>query len=101
ADMANYCFAVAVTKSEVTQVELQAIEGGFSERHLPTIVLPITESQPANYPVTPPIKQSEVLDCPTVTVTCPAAGAAGNKTIKFRVNVAGGKPLGEISYGWS
>jgi len=41
ADMAYYCFAVAVSKSAVRQVELQAVEGGFHERHLAPIVFPI------------------------------------------------------------
>ena len=41
ADMAYYCFAVAVSKAQVSKVELQATEGGFSARRLPTIVLPI------------------------------------------------------------
>jgi hypothetical protein len=38
ADMAYYCFAVAVSKSQIRQVELQAIEGGFSARPLAPIV---------------------------------------------------------------
>ncbi len=46
ADMAYYCFAVAVSKSAVSQVELQAVEGGFSERRLQPIVFPI--KQPSN-----------------------------------------------------
>jgi hypothetical protein len=43
ADMAYYCFAVAVSKSTVSQVELQAVEGGFAERRLPPIIFPIIE----------------------------------------------------------
>ena len=42
-DMAYYCFAVAVSKAHVSQVELRAIQGGFSARRLAPIVLPITE----------------------------------------------------------
>lgn len=57
ADMAYYCFAVAVSKSQVGQVELQAIEGGFSTRRLAPIVLPIIEKQPANELLQPPAKQ--------------------------------------------
>jgi hypothetical protein len=45
-DMAYYCFAVVVSKSEVSQVELQAVVGGFSERRLAPIVFPITEKGP-------------------------------------------------------
>jgi len=44
ADMAYYCFAVVVSKSAVSQVELRAVEGGFSERRLAPIVFPITET---------------------------------------------------------
>lgn len=42
-DMAYYCFAVAVSKAHVSQVELQAVQGGFSARRLDPIVLPIIE----------------------------------------------------------
>jgi hypothetical protein len=45
-DMAYYCFAVALSKSAVTQVELHAVEGGFHERRLPTIVFPIAAKGP-------------------------------------------------------
>ena len=45
-DMAYYCFALAVSKAHVTQVELQATQGGFSPRRLPPIVLPIIEKTP-------------------------------------------------------
>ncbi|MBA3514125.1 MAG: hypothetical protein H0T77_07115 [Pyrinomonadaceae bacterium] len=43
ADMADYCLAVAVSKSHISQVELQAVEGGFSARRLAPIVFPIIE----------------------------------------------------------
>ncbi len=43
ADMAYYCFALAVSKAHVSEVELQATQGGFSTRRLAPIVLPITE----------------------------------------------------------
>ena len=42
-DMAYYCFAVVVSKSAVSHVELQAVQGGFSERRLAPIVFPIIE----------------------------------------------------------
>jgi hypothetical protein len=45
ADMAYYCFAVAVSKADVNQVELRAVAGGFSARPLDPIVLPITEKK--------------------------------------------------------
>jgi hypothetical protein len=44
--MAYYAFAVVVSKSDVIQVELQAVEGGFSERRLASIVFPMTEKGP-------------------------------------------------------
>ena len=47
-DMAFYGFAVAVSKSAVTQVELRAVEGGFHERRLAPIVFPITAKEPSN-----------------------------------------------------
>jgi hypothetical protein len=48
ADMASYCFAVAVSKSAVNQVELHAVEGGFRERTLPPIVFQIVSNEPSN-----------------------------------------------------
>ena len=42
-DMAYYCFAVVVSKEQVNQVELQAIEGGFKARRLKPIALQISE----------------------------------------------------------
>jgi hypothetical protein len=46
-DMAYYCLAVAVSKSAVSQVEFQAVEGGFFERR-PPIVFQLSEKQPSN-----------------------------------------------------
>jgi len=48
ADMAYYCFAVVVSKSAVAEVELQAVEGGFRERHLAPIIFPILSKEPSN-----------------------------------------------------
>jgi hypothetical protein len=48
ADMAYYCFAIAVSKSAVSQVEFQAVEGGFSERRLPPIVFQLSEKELSN-----------------------------------------------------
>jgi hypothetical protein len=101
ADMAYYCFAVAVSKSQVSQVELQAIEGGFSERRLAPIVLPINENQPAYKRLQPAVKQNQPLDCPSISVTCPEAGREGDMPIRFRASVTGGKPMRELSYSWS
>jgi hypothetical protein len=101
ADMAYYCFAVAVSKSKVSQVQLQAIQGGFSERHLAPIVLPINENQPAYKRLQPPVKQTQIQDCPSLSVSCPEAGGQGDMTIRFRASVTGGKQTSEISYNWS
>ena len=99
--MAYYCFAVAVSKSAVSQVELQAIEGGFSARRLAPVVLPIIEKEPAIKVSQPPVKQNQIQDCPTVSVTCPDAGPGGNTPIRFKASVIGGKPRFEVSFNWS
>ena len=101
ADMAYYCFAVAVSKSQVTQVELQAIEGGFSERHLAPIVLSVVENEPANKQLQPPVEQNQIQDCPRISVTCPEAGGEGNTPIRCRASITGGKPIKEFTYNWS
>jgi hypothetical protein len=100
ADIACYCFAVAVSKSQVSQVELQAIQGGFSARRLPPIVLPIIEKEPSNK-LPPPVEQNQVPDCPGVSVTCPDAGKGEKKSIRFKAYVTGGKPAREFWYNWS
>ena len=101
ADMAYYCFAVAVSKSAVDQVELQAIEGGFSEHRLAPVVLPIIEKEPANKLMQPPVKQNQIPDCPSISVSCPDVGPGGSTLIKFKASVIGGKPSSEVSYNWS
>jgi hypothetical protein len=90
-DMAYYCFAVAVSKAEVSHVKLQASEGGLSARPLAPIVLAINDKETAN----------TIQDCPVISVTCPELGATGNTRVKFIANVSGGKPKTEISYKWS
>jgi hypothetical protein len=99
ADMAYYCFAVAVSKAQVSEVELQAIEGGFPQRRLTPIVLPIIET--AIKVLQQPVKQNQIPDCPRITVTCPDASPGENKPIRFKARVIGGKPVSEISYNWS
>lgn len=101
ADMAYYCFAVAVSKAQVSQVELQAIEGGFSARHLPPIVLPVIEKEPADNLLQAPVKENEIQDCPTISVTCPDEVHGGNMRIKFKANITGGKPSTEMPYSWT
>ncbi|HEY2973815.1 MAG TPA: hypothetical protein VGJ48_14970 [Pyrinomonadaceae bacterium] len=101
ADMAYYCFAVAVSKSAVSQVELQAVEGGFSARRLAPMVLPINEKEPANKLLQQPVKQDQIQDCPRISVTCPDSGGGGSTPIRFKASVIGGKPRSEVSYNWS
>jgi hypothetical protein len=99
--MTYYCFAVAVNKAQVSQVELQAIEGGFSARRLAPIVLPIIEKEPANKLLQLPGKQNQIQDCARISVTCPDAGLGGNTPIRFKAIVTSGKPRTEILYNWS
>lgn len=40
-DMADYCFAVVVSRADVGEVELRAVVGGFKERELAPIVFRI------------------------------------------------------------
>ena len=85
ADMAYYCFAVAVSKKEVSNVVLQATEGGFSNRRLDPMVLPITEES-----------------CPRISVTCPDALApVENNLLKFKADFTAYKARREISYNWT
>ena len=100
-DMAYYCFAVAVSKAQVSQVELQAVEGGFSARRLAPIVLPLSEKQPATNPTPPPVKDTEIQDCPVISVSCPDVAREENTFLTFKANVTGGKPRYEVLYNWS
>jgi hypothetical protein len=99
-DMAlYYCFAVAVSKAQVSEVELQAMEGGFPQRRLAPIVLPIIET--AKKVLQPPVKQIEIPDCPRISVSCPEVDSGGNTLIRFKASVIGGKPMSEVSFNWS
>src|ERR1051325_266369 len=99
-DMASYCFALAVSKSQINRVELQRIQGGFSERRLAPIVLSINETQPAYKPSASPAK-IQTPNCPDVSVDCLQPGREADKTISFRANVTGAKDLSQITYNWS
>jgi len=101
ADIADYCFAVAVSKARVSQVELQRVEGGFSERRLAPMVFPIIEKEPVNMLLHRTVTENQIQDCPRISVTCPDAGRGGNTPIRFSASVTGGKPMSELSYGWS
>src|SRR5713101_5769032 len=50
--------------------------------------------------ISPSFKSQNQSDCPNVSVICPD-NIDSTKTIKFTARVAGGKPHGELSYGWS
>jgi len=101
ADMAYYCFAVAVSKSAVSEVELQQVEGGLSARRLAPIVLPIIEKEPASKLLQLPVKLDQIPDCPTVSVSCPDSVGPGNKPIRFKASIIGGQPRNEVLYNWS
>lgn len=47
--MTNYCYALAVSKSLVNQVQLNAALGFPERRPLPTVLLSLTESQPLKF----------------------------------------------------
>ena len=47
-DMAYYCFAVVVSRSLVSEVELRAVVGGFKERELAPVIFPIRAEAPAD-----------------------------------------------------
>lgn len=100
-DVADYCFAVAVSKSRVSLIELQRIEGGFSERRLAPLLLPIIEKEPVNMPLEQTVTENQVRDCPRITVTCPEAGPESNTRIRFSVSVNGVKRMGDLLYNWS
>ena len=101
ADMAYYCFAVAVSKAQVSQVELRAVQGGFSAVPLAPSVLSIIEKETPNNPLELQVKENQIQDCPIISVACPAVAGGENKPIKFVASVTGNKPRSEISYSWS
>lgn len=84
--MADYCFALAVSKSRVSHVELQRIEGGFSERRLAPLLLPIIEKEPVNMPLEQTVTENQVQDCPRITLTCAEPGREGNTWFRFSVS---------------
>jgi hypothetical protein len=45
-------------------------------------------------------KSQNQSDCPNISVSCPD-DIDSTKPVKFTAKVAGGKPHGELSYGWS
>lgn len=101
ADVADYCFALAVSKSRVSHVELQRIVDGFSERRLAPLLLPIIEKEPVNVPLEQTVTENQVQDCPRITLTCTELGSEGNTRFRFSVSVSGLKQMGDLTYNWS
>lgn len=99
-DMAYYCFAVAVSKTQIRQVELRSIKGGFTETLLAPIVLPIIERDSANNQWHPSVTKDLYQGCPTISVSCPS-DLGGNKPIRFEASIIGGKPNTVMPFGWS
>lgn len=100
ADMAYYCFALAVSKTLVKQVELRAIKGGVTDLPSAPIVLPINERDTANNQWHPSVTKDLFQGCPTISVTCPA-DVERNKPVKFQASIIGGRPNTVMPYGWS
>jgi len=99
-DMAYYCFALAVSKSLVNKVELNAVSGLFELRHLPTIVLSTTEKQPLKF-VRPPPPRTSPPDCPRTRIQCPSDMPETGKTYKFTLHVDGLNTSNDVTYIWS
>jgi hypothetical protein len=99
-DMAYYCFAVAVSKTQIRQVELRSIKGGVTETLLAPIVLPIIERDSANNQWHPSVTKDVFQGCPTISVSCPS-DLERNKPVKFQASIIGGKPNTVMPYGWS
>ena len=99
-DMAYYCFAMAVSKTQIRQVELRAIKGGLSEILLAPIVLPVTERDSANNSWHPSVTKNLLQGCPTISVSCPK-DLGGKKPVRFEASIIGGKPNTVMPYGWS
>ena len=95
-DMAYYCFALAVSKTQVKQVELRTSKGGL----LAPIVLPIVERDSANNQWHPSVTKDLFQGCPTISVSCPS-DVERNKPVKFQASIIGGKPNTVMPYGWS
>src|SRR5215213_834447 len=101
ADMAYHCFALAVSKALVNQVQLNAMEGFFEERPRPTIFLSTTERQPLKIRRDIVPEKPEPGDCPKLTLACPTDLLETGKTYEVKALVEGGKPKYEVFYGWS
>jgi len=100
-DMAYYCFALAVSKSLVDRVQLNALSGIMQPRALPTVLLSTTERQPLKIHRPTPQEKPGPGDCPKLSVACPTDLLETGKTYEVKAIVEGGKPKYDVFYGWS
>lgn len=100
ADMAYYCFALAVPKSSVNQVQLNRQVGFPQIRRLAPIQLSITERQPLKF--TPQLpRKPPPLNCPKVSVVCPTGALELGKVYVLKAQVEGENPDDELIFIWS
>jgi len=99
ADMAYYCFALAVSKSLVNQVRLDAVLA-FPKVRLPPILLSTTERQPLKF-VHQPAPRTSLPDCPQTRIDCPADIPETGKTYKLTFHVEGLHTSNDLTYIWS
>jgi hypothetical protein len=101
ADMAYHCFALAVSKSLVNQVQLNAMGGFFEQRPQPTILLSTTEKQPLKIRRDIVPEKPGPGDCPKLILNCPTDLLETGKTYEVKAVVEGGKPKYDVTYAWS
>lgn len=98
--VAYHCFALAVSKSLVNKVQLNAV-GSFDQRPRPTILLPTTEQQPLNMRRDTPPQKPSPSDCPKLIIGCPTDLLETGKTYTVKLLVEGGNPKDDVNYNWS
>jgi hypothetical protein len=101
ADMAYHCFALAVSKLLVNQVQLNAKGGFFEQRPRPTILLSTTEKQPLKIRRDIVPEKPGPGDCPKLILNCPTDLLETGKTYEVKAVVEGGKPKFDVTYAWS
>ena len=100
ADMAYHCFALAVSKSLVNKVQLNAV-GGLDGRPRPTIHLSTTERQTLNMRRDTPPQLPSPGECPTLILGCPTDLLETGKIYEVRLLVEGGNLKDDVNYNWS
>jgi hypothetical protein len=101
ADMAYHCFALAVSKLLVNQVQLNAMGGFFEQRPQPTILLSTTQKQPLKVRRDIVPEKPGPGDCPKLILNCPTDLLETGKTYEVKAVVEGGKPKFDVTYAWS